>query len=128
MQDNFCAIVNFPRGAYAVISQTLSAFEHHQVAKITGTRGALWAAWSGAFDRTFHLTYSLKHLDGDVLREIPITKPTGEVYELADQIQVVARAVGKGLPLSATGEDGRWSVHMCLKSQESVEAGAAVRF
>ena len=53
LQDNFSAIVNFPKGAYAVISQTLSAFEHHQVAKITGTRGALWGSWSGKSDRTF---------------------------------------------------------------------------
>src|SRR3954470_14928961 len=39
LQDQFSAIVNFPRGAYAVISQTLSAFEHHQTVKLAGTRG-----------------------------------------------------------------------------------------
>ena len=128
LQDNFSAIVNFPRGAYAVISQTLGAFEHHQVVKITGTTGALWATWSGAFDRTFHPTFSLRHFDGQVIKEIPITKPTGEVYELVDQIQVVSRAVRQGTPLSATGEDGKWSVQMCLKAQESVETGAVVKF
>ena len=52
LQDNFSAIVDFPGGRYAVISQTLSAFEHHQVAKLTGSKGALWASWSGAMDRT----------------------------------------------------------------------------
>jgi myo-inositol 2-dehydrogenase/D-chiro-inositol 1-dehydrogenase len=128
LQDNFSAIVNFPRGAYAVISQTLSAFEHHQVAKITGTRGALWAQWSGAFDRTFHPTFSLRYFNGDAISEIPITKPTGEVYELVDQIGVVSRAVSSGAPLSATGEDGKWSVAVCLKAQESVERGCAVSF
>lgn len=128
LQDNFSAIMNFPRGAYAVISQTLSAFEHHQVAKITGTQGALWAAWSGAFDRTFHPTFSLKHQEGEILKEIPITKLTGEVYELVDQIQVVSRAVSQGAPLSATGEDGKWSVQICLKAQESVERGSLVSF
>lgn len=128
MQDNFSAIVNFPRGAYAVISQTLCAFEHHQVAKITGTRGALWAQWSGAFDRTFHPTFSLRHFNGETVAEIPITKPTGEVYELVDQIQVVSRAVSNGAPLSATGEDGKWSVQMCLKAQESVERAGLVTF
>jgi len=126
LQDNFSATVNFPHGAYAVISQTLSAFEHHQVAKITGTHGAIWATWSGAFDRTFHPTYSLKYLDRDELKEMPITKPTGEVYELVDQIQVVSRAVSLGTPLCASGEDGKWSVQMCLKAQESVDLGAVV--
>ena len=60
--------------------------------------------------------------------KIPITKPTGEVYELVDQIQVVSRAVSTGSPLSATGEDGKWSVQMCLKAQESVERACAVTF
>ena len=123
LQDNFSALVNFPGGAYAVISQTLSGFEHHQVAKVTGTRGALWASWSGAMDRTFHPTFSLKHLDGEKHAEIPIQKPTGEVYELAEEVAMLAAAVRENQPLSATGEDGKWSVRMCLKAQESVERG-----
>jgi myo-inositol 2-dehydrogenase / D-chiro-inositol 1-dehydrogenase len=126
LQDNFSAIVNFPGGAYAVISQTLSAFEHHQVVKITGTRGSLWASWSGALDRTFHPTYSLKHHDGETVRDIPIEKPTGEVYELVDEITAMAAAVRDGTPLPASGEDGKWSVAMCLRAQESVDTGAPV--
>src|SRR5262245_59973104 len=50
--DNFSAVVNFPGGRYAVISQTLGGWEPHQAAKLTGTEGALWASWSGATDRT----------------------------------------------------------------------------
>ncbi len=126
LKDNFSAIVNFPRGAYAVISQTLSAFEHHQVVKVTGTTGALWATWSGALDRTYHPTFSLKHFDGQVIQEIPITKMTGEVYELAEEIALVCRAVrGQGI-VPVTGADGRWSVRMCLKAQESVDTGKVV--
>ena len=30
------------------------AFEHHLTVKVTGSKGALWAAWSGATDRTRH--------------------------------------------------------------------------
>jgi myo-inositol 2-dehydrogenase/D-chiro-inositol 1-dehydrogenase len=126
LQDNFSAIVNFPGSAYAVISQTLSAFEHHQVVKITGTRGSLWASWSGALDRTFHPTYSLKHHDGESVRDIPIEKPTGEVYELVDEITAMAAAVRDGGPLPASGEDGKWSVAMCLRAQESVDTGEPV--
>ena len=128
LQDNFSAIVNFPRGAYAVISQTLSAFEHHQTVKITGTKGALWASWSGALDRTFHPTFSLQHFDGETVRAIPIEKPTGEVFELVDEITALAAAVRDGAPLAASGDDGRWSVAMCLRAQESVETGLPVTF
>lgn len=126
LQDNFSAIVNFPRGAYAVISQTLAAFEHHQVVKVTGTKGALWASWGGAMDRTFTPTFSLKHFDGEQVREVPIAKASGEVFELVDQVGAFCAAVREGKPLPATGEDGLWSVAMCLRAQESVDTGKPV--
>ena len=94
--------------------------------KLTGTKGALWASWSGALDRTFHPTFGLKHFDGENVRDIAIEKPTGEVYELVDEITAMAAAVRDGSPLPATGEDGRWSVAMCLRAQESVDTGAPV--
>lgn len=128
LQDNFSAIVNFPRGAYAVISQTLAAFEHHQVVKVTGTKGALWASWGGAMDRTFTPTFSLKHFNGEQVCEVPIAKASGEVFELVDQVTAFAGAVREGTPLPATGDDGRWSVAMCLRAQESVDIGRPVAF
>lgn len=128
LQDNFSAILNFPRGAYAVISQTLGGFEHHQVAKVTGTRGALWATWSGAMDRTFHPTFSLKYFDGQQVTDLPLNKITGEVYELADEIAMVADAVSGNGVVPASGEDGLWSVRMCLKAAESVQQGCLIKF
>jgi myo-inositol 2-dehydrogenase/D-chiro-inositol 1-dehydrogenase len=80
LQDNFTAVVNFPGGAYAVVAQTLAAFEHHQVAKVTGTKGALWATWGGAMDRTFHPTQSLKYFDGDTVTDVPLERISGEVF------------------------------------------------
>lgn len=128
LKDNFSATMTFPHGAYAVISQTLAAFEHHQTVKVTGTTGALWASWSGAMDRTFHPTFSLKHFDGETLRDVSIEKITGEVFELVDEVTAMADAVRDGAPLPATGEDGRWSVAMCLRAQESVDTGKPVAF
>src|SRR5690242_5606182 len=58
LHDNFSAIVRFPGGPYAVISQTLAAWEHHQTVKLSGSGGALWASWSGAMDRTFEPAFS----------------------------------------------------------------------
>jgi myo-inositol 2-dehydrogenase/D-chiro-inositol 1-dehydrogenase len=126
LQDNFSAIVQFPRGAYAVISQTLSAFEHHQTVKITGTKGALWASWSGAMDRTLHPTFSLRAFDGERVEEVPLEKITGEVFELEDQMAMLVVAIRNGRPLSCTAEDGRWSVAMCLAAARSVETAAPV--
>jgi myo-inositol 2-dehydrogenase/D-chiro-inositol 1-dehydrogenase len=126
LQDNFSAVVNFPGGTYAVIAQTLAAYEHHQVVKVTGTKGALWGAWSGAMDRTLHPTFSLKYHDGETVEEIPLTKITGEVFELEDEIALMVAAVRDGQPLAATGEDGKWSVALCLAAQRSVDTGAVV--
>ena len=79
-------------------------------------------------DRTFHPTFSLKYFDGDKVQDIPLTKITGEVYELEDELANLA-AAARGAPLRcATGADGRWSVAMCLKAQESVTAGTPVKF
>ena len=126
LQDNFSAIVKFPNDAYAVVSQTLSAFEHHQTVKVAGTKGALWASWSGAMDRTAHPTFFLKAFNGDQVEEIPIDKITGEVYELEDQMKLMVSAIRDGEPLVTTGEDGKRSVAMCLAAQHSVETGKSV--
>lgn len=126
LHDNFSAIVNFPGGRYAVISQTLAAWEHHQTAKITGTHGALWASWSGAMDRTFKPTFSLKVQTGEAIQQIAIDKPSGEVYELVDQLAAVVKSVRDGSPPPCSGSDGLWSVAMCLKAEESLTTGQPV--
>ena len=123
LQDNFSAIMHFAGDAYAVVSQTLSAFEHHQTAKVTGSKGALWASWSGAMDRTRHPTFKLRAFDGNEVIDVPIDKPTGELFELEDQIVRVAEAIQTGQPLHCTAQDGRWSVAMCLAASDSVKSG-----
>jgi len=126
LHDNFSAVVHFPRGRYAVVSQTLAGWEHHQAVKLTGTAGAIWAGWSGATDRTFEPTFSLKLMRGDRVEDVPIEAPSGEVYELVEQVRRVAGAVTTGSPVPCTGDDGRWSVAMCLKARESVALGRPV--
>ena len=108
------------------ISQTLAAWEHHQTVKITGTTGALWAVWSGAMDRTFEPAFSLKLQQGDELETVPLDKPSGEVYELVDEVAAVVRAVREGTAPPCTAVDGWWSTAMCLKAAESLESGQPV--
>ncbi len=128
LEDNFSATLRFPGGAYAVISQSLAGWEHHQIAKVTGTAGAVWAAWSGALDRTFHPTYSLRlQRDGGEVEELPVPRIPGEVYELEDEIaRFVAAVAGETRP-AADGRDGRWSVALCAAAAESARSGAVVR-
>jgi myo-inositol 2-dehydrogenase/D-chiro-inositol 1-dehydrogenase len=128
LQDNFSAMITFPNGGYAVISQTLAGYEHHQVVKLTGSRGALWASWSGAMDRTFHPVFSLKYFDGEKVRDVPLARTTGEVYELEEELAAMTAAARGARPGCATGEDGRWAVALCLKAQESVDTGRVVQF
>jgi myo-inositol 2-dehydrogenase/D-chiro-inositol 1-dehydrogenase len=126
LQDNFSAVLNFPGGIYAVITQTLAADEHHQVAKVTGTSGSLWAAWGGAMDRTPHPTYSLKHHDGAATHDVPIPRTPGELYELEDEIAMMVHAVRDGVSVAAGGVDGRSAVALCLAAQRSVDTGSVV--
>ncbi len=125
LQDNFSALMNFESGAYAVITQTLSAFEHHQTAKVSGTEGAIWASWSGAQDRTLHPTFALKayNTQQDEVLDLTPDRITGEVFELRDQMAMMCQAVRQDGALHAAGEDGRWSVAMCIAAQQSVDTG-----
>lgn len=121
--DNFSAMFKYANGSYAVVSQTLAAFEHHQTVKVSGTKGALWAGWSGALDRTLEPSYFLKVFDGDKLEEVKIEKHSGEVFELREEIaRCIAMARGEAKP-AASGRDGLWSAGLCLVAEESIRQG-----
>jgi myo-inositol 2-dehydrogenase / D-chiro-inositol 1-dehydrogenase len=120
LYDNFSAMFRCANGAYAVVSQTLAAFEHHQTVKVSGTKGALWAGWSGALDRTLEPTCFLKVFDGEKLVDHELKKQSGEVFELREEIARCVQMVrGQAAP-AATGEDGLWSTGLCLLAEESI--------
>ncbi|RFC48588.1 MAG: myo-inositol 2-dehydrogenase / D-chiro-inositol 1-dehydrogenase [Verrucomicrobia bacterium] len=120
LYDNFSAMFQYSNGSYAVVSQTLAAFEHHQTVKVSGTKGALWAGWSGALDRTLEPTAFLKVFDGEKLEEVTLTKQSGEVFELREEIAQSIEMVRSGKTPIATGLDGLWSAGLCLVAEESI--------
>jgi myo-inositol 2-dehydrogenase/D-chiro-inositol 1-dehydrogenase len=121
--DNFSAMFKYANGSYAVVSQTLAAFEHHQTVKVSGTRGALWAGWSGALDRTLEPSYFLRVFDGETLEEARLEKHSGEVFELREEISRCVEMVRDGRPPAADGLDGLWSAGLCLVAEESIRQG-----
>lgn len=121
--DNFSAMFKYPNGSYAVVSQTLAAFEHHQTVKVSGTKGALWAGWSGALDRTLEPSYFLKVFDGETLENVQLEKHSGEVFELREEISRCVEMVRTGRPPAASGLDGLWSAGLCLVAEESIRQG-----
>ena len=126
LRDNFSCMVNFADGAYAVISQTLAAFGHHQTAKIAGTKGTIWAYWSAPDARADKPQFGLRYGLGDEVHEMQFQKPTGELLELSDQVAAVVQAVASRSEPPCSGEDGRWSTRLCLAATHSVETGGVV--
>ena len=114
-------------GAYAVVSQTLAAFEHHQTVKVAGTKGAIWAGWSGALDRTLEPTCFLKFFDGEAVHNLPLARHSGEVFELREEISRCVAMARDGAPPPASAEDGLWSAGLCLVAEESIRQGRPLR-
>jgi myo-inositol 2-dehydrogenase/D-chiro-inositol 1-dehydrogenase len=118
--DNFSAMFRWANGSYAVVSQTLAAFEHHQTVKVTGTRGAIWAGWSGALDRTLKPNFFLRVFDGEKLENVACASHSGEVFELREEITHSIRMVRGESHSLATGRDGLWAAGLCLVAEESI--------
>jgi myo-inositol 2-dehydrogenase/D-chiro-inositol 1-dehydrogenase len=123
LRDNFSAMINFKGEQYAVVSQTLAAFEHHVTAKVVGAAGTIWAYWSAPDARSDKPTFALRYGLGDSIHSVTFDQPTGELVELADQITAVVKAVREGTAPPCSGEDGRWSTLLCLAAQRSVDTG-----
>jgi myo-inositol 2-dehydrogenase/D-chiro-inositol 1-dehydrogenase len=126
LQDNFATILNFSHGGFAVITETLAAFEHHVTCKVSGTQGSIWAWWSGPDARCQEPTFGLKFSRGDAVEEVAFGKITGEVVELEQQLAALVRAIREGGRPPASGVDGRWAVLLCLAAQQSVDEGRPV--
>jgi myo-inositol 2-dehydrogenase/D-chiro-inositol 1-dehydrogenase len=120
LSQDFTAVFEFATGAYGVISQTLSAFEHHQVIEIAGTEGALRSIWSGAMDRTdkpiFSVTAQGRGEDAPV--QIKLEHPSGEIFEIQENIRLALDGLAEGRSLYPV-EKARNLVNLCLVAEQS---------
>ena len=123
MSDNVSTIIRFPRGVYAVITQTLAGFEHHHVVEIVGTEGAIRTWWSATTARALEPAHELKVLRrGATECETLKLGSSGELFELAEEIRQTAVAFGERRPL-VSGMEARKRVIVCLEVERSLREG-----
>src|SRR4051812_28892775 len=120
MYDNFSAVMRWPSGAYAVVTQTLAGFEHHHVVEVVGREGSVRTWWSGTMDRTLTPTHELKvRKKGDAAGETIELGRSGEVFELEEQLAETVNAFENGVPL-VSAEEARKRIVVCLEAERAV--------
>jgi myo-inositol 2-dehydrogenase / D-chiro-inositol 1-dehydrogenase len=126
MYDNFSAIMRWPGGAYAIVTQTLAGFEHHHVVELVGREGSLRTWWSGTMDRTLTPKHELKvQRNGANACEIVELGPSGEVFELEEQLVRAVEAFREGRPI-VSAEEARKTVVVCLEAERAVAEGKEI--
>ncbi len=124
--DNLVAIVGYPNGAYAVISHTLAAVEHHLSIKIFGSHGLARAEWHAELDRSERPSYSLEVSEEGALKKVAVAGTPGELFELREEIGALARAAREGADLPITPAEGRRAVMLCEAAERSLETGQTI--
>ena len=129
MYDNFSARIRYASGAYATITQCLGGFEHHLTIEVVGEKGAVRANWAGAMDRDHAPRYDLAVRHAGVVFERGVheaeriaLEPSGEVFELVQQLALATNAMRAGRAL-VSGEEARKRVILCLEAERSAREG-----
>lgn len=121
---DFSAVVEFESGGYAVVSQTLSGFEHHQVVEVTGSEGSVRSIWSGAMDRTdkpeFKVT--IQRRGKEAPSEAELNAPSGELFEIREYIDMAHRGFREKEPVYSARQELEL-IRLCLAAEESARTG-----
>jgi myo-inositol 2-dehydrogenase/D-chiro-inositol 1-dehydrogenase len=123
--DNFSARLAFADGAYATITQSLAGFGHHLLLEIAGSEGAIRGWWSAANARSPEATFGLEiGPRGGEPEAVPIER-SGELHELALEIELTAAAFRDGRVL-VPAEVGAQAVIVCLEAERALREGRGV--
>jgi len=126
MYDNFSAVMKWPGQLYAVVTQSLGGFEHHQVMEVMGTDGSLRTWWSGAMDRTRQPSFELKvQRRGQKTCETISVPPSGELFELEEELKRVVLAFQERRSI-VSGEEARKTIRVCLEAERSLAEGKEI--
>jgi len=126
LYDNFTSVVRFPQGIYAVITQSIDGFEHHQILEVVGREGAIRAVWGGAMDRTDTPAYSLSvRRKGNARVEAIPLAPSGEIFELEEELRRTVQAFRERRPLVRPAE-AKQRVVICLEAERALREGREI--
>jgi myo-inositol 2-dehydrogenase/D-chiro-inositol 1-dehydrogenase len=126
MAHNFSAIMRWPGGAYAVITQSLAGFEHHHVMEIVGSEGSIRTWWSGAEDRTREPSFEIKvQRAGQQKAEKIEAVTSGELFELDQELCLAVEAFKANRPI-VTGEEARKRILVCVAAEQALAEGREV--
>lgn len=119
MPQTLSALLDWPDGSSALLTQCLAGFQHHSLLEIAGSTGAIRTSWSGAFDRAEHPSFSLwvQAAGENDAREREIAF-SGELFELGQNI-TRALASFAGAPETLTLAEARNAVALCLAIDEA---------
>ena len=126
LQETVAALVSFPQGGFAAISQTTAGAEHHLLAQLVGTDASLRLVCSGASDRSETPTYRLELAREDLAVALALADAPTETGDLRRQIAALVRCLETGAAPPADGEDGRRAVRLCLAAEESARTGREI--
>jgi len=123
LYDNFTSVVRFPAGIYAVITQSIAGFEHHQIVEVVGREGSVRAVWSGVMDRTLEPVHSLKiqRRGRDSAEDIALS-PSGEVFELEEEIRRTVAGFRERKPVLG-GAEAKRRIVICLEAERALREG-----
>lgn len=124
--DNLTVLFNYPNGAYAVISHSLAAVEHHLSIKIFGSQSLLRAEWHAELDRSEAPAFNLSISGDGAMHPVEVPTTPGEIFELRQEIAAMAAALRDGAPLPIAPEEARRAVVLCLGARRSLEEGKPV--
>lgn len=124
--DNFTALFTYPNGAYAVVSHSLAAVEHHLSIKLIGSKALVRAEWHAELDRSEKPAFELSISEGGNMRPVAVPATPGETFELRQEIAAMVAAIRDGAPLPIAPEEGRRAVMLCLEARRSLELGRPV--
>jgi len=126
MAQTLSALLDWPDGSTALVTQCLAGFQHHSLLEIAGSTGAIRTSWSGAFDRAEHPSFSLwvQAAGASDAGERAIAF-SGELFELEQNLaQALASFAGAPEMLGLT--EARDAVALCLAIDQAGRAGEPV--
>ena len=104
LHDDLTALMRFPGGRYAVITQTLAAFQYHQFMEVVGSEGAIRSWWSGTLDRTLEPSFEASRSSGAAITS-PRSSPSSAPARSSSCAEEF-RADGDGLRGASPARDG----------------------